>query len=249
MYVDVVDGDSISIEFDPEVELELELPNIERRLSLFIETFEVDELPGTDPTERDGTLHLGLRRDLLENFDLGAGVKSRWPPEPFVKLRWRRRWPLGHWRVYPKWEAFWKADDGFGTGTSIAGDRWFGRMLFRSLTAARWTEASDGVEWAHSFITGYAHELIDERRLGGRASIRDLASGVGLRYRMAGDSDSDEIQSHEVVLYGKWPLRRNWAYLVVAPGVTFRNARGWDAEHSILFGIDALFWDVVGNTE
>jgi len=245
VYVEATDADGTEVEFDPEVKIELELPNIERRLSLFVETLELDELPGTDPTERDSTLHVGLRRDLFKNFDLGAGIKSRWPPEPFVRLRWRRRWQLDHWTLYPNWKMFWRETEGFGTAAAFTGDRWFGRIVLRSSTGARWTEVSNGLEWVHSFIAGYAHELIDERRLGGRAGISDLASGVGMRYRVAGDFDSDEIQSHEATLYFKYPLRRGWAYLVAAPAVTFRNADDWDAEPSILFGIDALFWDLV----
>jgi hypothetical protein len=116
--------------------------------------------------------------------------------------------------------------------------------LFRSSTGLRWTETSENVEWSHTLILGYARELIDERKMGGRAAGRDIARGSGFRYRITGETETGYIQTHQGTLFFKFPLRKRWAYLVLSPEVTFRNERDWEAELGVLVGLDMLFWNV-----
>jgi hypothetical protein len=106
------------------------------------------------------------------------------------------------------------------------------------------TEHSDEVEWSQTFVLGYARELIDESKIGERASGRDLAHGGGFRYRITGETETGVSQTHEGLLFLKRPLRGKWAYFVFALGATFRNERDWEAEPSVQVGLDMLFWDV-----
>ena len=244
LFAEVVDEEDTEFGFDPEFNMELKTPNIERRLSLFVTTEELGEVPGTDASDRDQGVRLGLRRDLFDWAKVDVGVKVDWPPDPFVQLKWARRWKSNNWKIYPGLKAFWELEDGFGSSLSLTGDRWFGRKLIRSGTGARWKEEEDGVQINHTLILGHARELIDERKLGGRAKGRDLANGGGFRYRIKGNSESSRIESHEGLFFIKRPMRGRWAYFIFAPGVAFRNERSWKAEPELRIGVDLLFWDV-----
>ena len=229
---------------DTDFDIDIELPNVESSLSLFLTTEELGELPGTDPSDRDQGLRIGLRKILPADFSVSAGIKWDWPPEPFARIGWDRLWRPGKWKLYPAVKGFWKLEDGFGSSADITSDRWFGRGLLRASTGGRWTETTDDLEWSQTFILGYAKNLIDERKMGGRAKGRDLARGSGLRYRISGDTETGHIQKHQGLLFLKFPVRKRWAYFVLAPEVTFRNECDWKAEPGIQVGLDMLFWNV-----
>lgn len=244
LYAKVVEEERVEYKFDPEFDIEMKTPNIERRLSLILTTEELDELPGTDPTERDQGLRLGVRYELPAGFKADAGIKWTWLPDPYAQIGWGMRWRTAKWKFYPGLEGYWRLEDGLGSSVAFTCDRWFGRGLFRSSTGARLTEHSDEVEWSQTFVLGYARELIDESKIGERASGRDLAHGGGFRYRITGETETGVSQTHEGLLFLKRPLRKKWAYFVLALGATFRNERDWEAEPSVQVGLDMLFWDV-----
>jgi len=244
-FAEMVQEESTEFSLNPEFDMDVNLPNAERKLKLFLTTRELDELPGTDPTDADRSLRLGLNRDFLNWVDASMGVKINWPPELFGKLRWAREWRAGEWQVFPAWTGFWESDEGFGTTTSLTWDRWLGRGLVRTATGVRWTEKTDGVEWDQNFIIGYAGELLEEEKLGRRARGEDLARGGGLRYTVFGHDDgSSVIDVHRVTLFYKFPLRKQWLYGVISPEVTFRNERDWESEPGIKIGLDMLFWGI-----
>jgi hypothetical protein len=230
--------------FYPDLEIDIQTPNVDRRLSLFLTTEELGELPGTDPDDRDQGMRMGLRRELPAGVSASAGVKWHWPPEPFARIGWAGLWRPGEWKLYPATKGFWKLEDGVGSSANFTGDRWFGPGLFRCSTGLRWTETSENVEWSQTLILGYAREMIDESKMGGRAEGRDLARGSGFRYRITGETETGEIQTHQGTLFFKVPLRKRWAYLVLSPEVTFRNESDWEAELGVLVGLDMLFWNV-----
>ena len=244
LYGKAVEEERTEYTFDPEFDIEIKTPNLERRLLFVLTTEELGELPGTDPTERDQGLRLGMRYELPAGVKMGAGIKWDWPPEPYAKIGWGALWRTTNWKFYPGLEGYWKLEDGYGSSAAFTGDMWSGRGLLRLSTGARWTEDSAEVEWSQTLVLGYARELIDEGKIGERATGRDLARGGGFRYRITGDTKTDVIQTHNGLLFLKFPLRKKWAYFVFALGATFRNERDWEAEPSVQLGLDMLFWDV-----
>ena len=244
MYAEIIKEQDTEFGINPDFDIELKTPNVERRMSLYLTTKELDELPGTDPTDRDQGLRLGVRRELPANMRLSAGLKFDWPLNPYVKTGWGDEWEAGEWQLYSGLSAYWRRDDGFGSGASFTGDRWMGRKLFRTATGTRWAEDSENVEWSQTLIFGYAHTLINENVLGQRASGRDLARGGAFRYTAAGETERGVFTLHELTFLFKRALRKKWAYLVLAPGITFRNERDWEPEPGIQFGVDMLFWDL-----
>jgi hypothetical protein len=244
VYVDAVSEKDLEFGFAPEFDIKLKMPNIERHLSLFVTTKELGELPGTDLADRDEGVRLGVSRKWRKHFSTAVGVKWDWPPEPFVQLKWHDKWRAGAWQLYPSCRVFWRLEEGFGTTGVFTADRWKGRGLLRFSSGGKWTEESDGFEWSQTAILGYAQELLEEDRLGGRASGRDLARGGGVRYLVKGDTEVDPVRSHEVLLFYKFPLRKEWAYFVVGPSVRARNERDWEIEPGIQLGVDLLFWGI-----
>ena len=243
MFGEIVDSTDVTLRFDPEFDIKLHLPSAQRRLNLFITTEGLDELPGMDPTDRVGALRIGLARAFGRYFEADTGARLNWPPEVFVRARWRTRWNAANWQLYPESSVFWQSDEGFGTKGAFSADRWSGRSLFRTATGVKLTERSDGVEWDETLSIGYAFELLDERKLGQRARGRDIARGGGVRYTIGGHDDGPFlIDEHRVTLFYRFPLRKRWLYGVIAPEVSFHNARDWEAEPGIKFGLDMLCW-------
>ena len=241
--LEYADRDTADFGNDTEFDMDAELPNAERRLRLFVTTRELDELPGGEEFEEDRSIRVGLSKRLREWFDLDAGIKAKWEPEVFTRIRWKRHWELGHWSIYPGISGFWENDEGLGLTGDLTGDRWVGRGFGRTSTGFRWSEGTTGVEWTQNILVGYAHELLEENRLGKRASGRDVARGGGARFTMHGhESGSFEIDSYKGSLFYRFPLRKRWLYAVIEPEITFRDERDWEAEPGIRLGFDMLFW-------
>jgi len=243
VYTEIAEEEDLEIKFDPDFDMDLYIPNVEKRLKLFITTVELDELPASDPTDRERGLNIGIGREFSKYADVDVGVRAKWPPQVFTKLKLKTVWKPGDWQLYPGAQFYWKSDDGFGSVYVLTVDRWIGRGLVRTTTGIRWTEESEGVEWDQSLILGYASELLEERKLGRRASARDLARGGGIRYTVMGHKVGSYIlDEHRFTLFYKFAIRKLWLYGVLSPEVKFLNDRDWEAEPGIKLGFDMLFW-------
>lgn len=225
--------------FSPSLGADLYIPHIEHRLHLFIDNISPQELPDSDPMQRDKDLYVGARRafDLRRiPIDMSAGIKWRWPPILYGEATLKKKFGGEHrdWMVYPKQGFFWFADDGFGTKSSLVLDKWYGdQFIARAVSGVKWTETTWGIEWSQSFTLGYiAQEEGD-----------DVARGIGTRIVINGHkSGSGTVDKYRLELLTRTPLYKRWIYLSVTPRVEWTNDNDWDLSPSLLIAMNFLFW-------
>lgn len=245
LYAEMVQRDGLEARLEPDLEMEVELPNLERRLRLFVETAPEDDLPGRDLSEQeDRDLKLGVRK-LFRRYSIStdAGVRVRWVPEAFARIAWKPVWWAGLWRFRPQQRLFYETDDGLGEMTSLAIGRWFGasrRNVALSGTSGKWTFNDERYAWEQTFRVAHILTLLDEDARGQGADWRSTAKAVALRYSCFGEETV--VTTHRAMVDLRWPMYRQWVFWDVATGVEWANGYDWDEAFRLNVGIDMLFW-------
>lgn len=230
--------------FEPDVDVSIHLPNLQQRFELFITTEQLDDLLGTDPTERENDLRIGIDRQ-IGRWLPSAGVKLSTSPEVFVSTSIGRTLRWGHYYFSPGQRFFWESDDRFGTVPSLTIDRWVDRLLLRSSTSARWTERTNGVEWEQSLVVGYAWAVLARARRGHLSGPQDMALGVGARASVFGQkSGTGIVDRYRVSTFFKFPLIRPYLFGLLSPELQYRNKNDWKDDWAVKFGLEAVFWDL-----
>ncbi len=155
---------AMKFRFDGELDMNLRLPNTERRLRVFITSDNPDEAPRG--TRRDSaSLSAGLRHELARYLDFDVGVRVDAPPVAFTSIKYSREIQLGGISFYPFAKVFVESSDGFGASAAATFDHWSGRTLLRSSSFAKWTADGDHKDWSQSLIFARAHEAHRARSL------------------------------------------------------------------------------------
>jgi hypothetical protein len=225
-----------------DVDVLLQLPNLERRLRLFITSDTLDERPSI-LRGASNSLRAGLRLTPLRYLDFDVGIRADAPPVAFTSLRWQRSLALGKWELQPLAKIYLETHDGFGIAAGASFDRWIEHWVFRSSSYANWRKDAHDTALTQSFTLAHAQEII---RFGSYSDIvggRDLARGYGLQLLGTGTQDTG-VQRYEASLFYKQPTKTRWLYWHIAPLVTWERKFGWHPDPGIRIGIDALFWDV-----
>jgi hypothetical protein len=139
-------SDGMEFNFNANLDIALGLPNIEKRLRIFVTSDDLDESPDT-ARDRSG-LRAGLRYQVLNFLDFDIGVRLDVPPVAFTSLKWTREYQLGRVDIYPLAKVFLESEDGFGAASGITFDRWSGKSLVRSSTYAKWLHEDDLTAWS-----------------------------------------------------------------------------------------------------
>lgn len=223
----------------------LDLPTTEERLRLVIEN-EPEEYRGTlagqetsladDDNDGLSGLLVGIKR--LGNHDkrkrwntqLGAGVKLRLPPVPYVRATTQRLWTLddGPWQLHSDNRASWFNRDGYSVRT-----RWdLGRPLdeqrhFRLLSNLQWREEQDTLEYSQ------AAEL--NRRLNRRSVLR--YSGV-----LLGESaSSPAIEDSYLEVRYRRDIHKGYTFLDIAPSLHFAREDDREPRWALNLSLEMYF--------
>ena len=236
--------DGVKFDLDLNLDVTLKLPNIERRLRVFVTSDDVAESPDVAGERRN--FRAGLRFNPWDEFDFDVGVRADLPPVAFASLRWSRFVPLGRWDIYPFAKLFAETDEGPGVSAGITFDRRIGAAtILRSSSYAKWRDDRDATEWTQAFLVARAEELLLPERYGRMVRSRDLARAWGAQLLATGAQD-DHVDYYEASLFYKRPLRQRWLYGYVEPLVRWDRKYDWHADPGIRIGIDVLFWDLAG---
>jgi hypothetical protein len=233
-----------NMDFDQRFRLDVELPNFERNLSLFVDSDYNDDLPGTDvqDAERRG-LVFGFRRQLEKlNISGDVGMKTRLPPELFARLRWRPEWNWGETGMHFEQRLFWENEDGFGVLSNFQAYRWLGEShewMFRNLTAARFSESTQGAEWQQTLSVGHMTHLVDEYLRNSNISTDDAVQCLSYRASVFGN-DRDLTKYRTTVLY-RHPLYNQFVLVEVEPGLEWRDENDWTTQYRLTLGMVLLF--------
>lgn len=234
-------SDGIEFNFNANLDIALSLPNLEKRLRIFVTSDGLDESPDL-AGERSG-LRAGLRYQLLRHLDFDLGVRFSAEPVAFTSLKWSREIQLGAWDFYPLAKVFLESSDGFGAASGVTFDRWSGRNLFRSSTYAKWLHDTDLTEWSQSLVFARAHELIVPDRYGSYPRARDIGRGWGVQLLASGEH-TREVTYYEAAFFYTRPAKNRWLFWTVEPLVRWDRQYNWSADPGIRVGISALFWDL-----
>jgi hypothetical protein len=176
--------DGFSEEFT--LHAQVQMPIAERRLlavfgrdtdEAFVEggSGEFDSVAFTEEDEeRSWLLGLGFEpmRGTRSRLALGAGVRLRTPPDPYVQASyWYQDRLADHLLFRARQTVFWENEDGFGTATRLVFERALGdtRML-RWGNHLRISEATDGMRWNTNLTLFNA--LSSSRAIALRGAIR-----------------------------------------------------------------------------
>lgn len=226
------------------VRFRLDLPTTKERLRFIIES---------DPEESEGTLAeqgsnrlrndqrglgstiIGLsklgKRDKTEawNLQAGAGVKVRWPPDPYVRFTGERLWDLqSPWQLESYNRASWFNEEGYSVRS-----KWdLGRPLddahhLRFITNFQWQEEVDTLEYSEGV------EL--NQILGSRSVMRYAAVAVG--------RSASNPRLHDYYLYTHYRrnLHREILFLDLIPELHFPRDQDYDAQFGVTLRVEMMF--------
>ncbi|MCL5041087.1 MAG: hypothetical protein M1440_01190 [Gammaproteobacteria bacterium] len=239
-------------EHDLGVRFRLDLPTTEERLRLIIES-EPEEARGTLADQGTGRVPddqastsdtvLGLDRlsgrDKREqwNFRSGAGVRLRWPLDPYARITAERLWDLGQgpWQLGSDNRASWFNNRGYS-----ARSRWdVGRPLdeqlhLRFVTTFQWQEEEDTLEFSES---AELHQILSNR-----SAIRYSAV-------MIGNSLSDpRINDYYLQAYYRRDIHRDRVFLDLIPELHFPRRADFDPRWAFTLRFELYFRGLIQRT-
>lgn len=244
MYIRTLVGNKTEIEFKPDAEIDLDLPNLEHRLSLFVETASSDDLPGRDKLDReDEGLTFGVRDKLKQlHVHTDAGLRVKLPPELYARLSWRPEWVWQGWEHRFEHRLFWESEDGFGALAKLATYHWINDSkwwMFYNSASARITENSDGLEWAETLAIARINKLFDESKRKSPIGGNDTIEGVYLSASVFGKESL--LTQYRTRLGIRQDFYREFVVLDYAIGLQWRKEEEWRSELRLDMGAITYF--------
>lgn len=226
-----------------DVEATVHLPNIERRLRLFITSEDLQESP-TLPAAQGSSLRSGLRYEPAPNVDFELGARAALRPSAFGAFRWTPGLDTPYLKVAPLLRLYADSRLGYGASGGVVLERWQRRQwIVRSSSYADWlheTSGNQGLDWSQTVLLGWAPEVISEHQYGTVASGHDIARGAILRLYVAGDRRNDST-TRELSVLLKRSLHGGWLYGYAEPLVRWNHASHGRPDLGLGLGVDVLF--------
>ncbi len=246
-YISYERGDTTRYGLTFDYSSHIHLRRTEQRLKLIIDNGELSPLPDTLPDEEDNDAQIGIQQEILRHTSARVGARIKIPPVGYGIVSWGRGYRVGNsWQLRPNADVFYRTDsDGFGTGSHFLFGRWWDRYRFKSSSGMRITESTTGFEWASAWSIARVVRLIEGTKDPPLVSTRDMNEGLDLSYRISGHiSGHKTIDEHRVTLTYRYPIRKNWFFLVLAPELRWKRDNDWAPEQRLRIGVDLLFWGV-----
>jgi len=232
MFLKLQDGESPS----PNVAFsgKLALPYAEQRLNLFVDNIKRGALPGDEnPTLQDNAMQVGAQLSLWESFrsylHLQGGIRFHGLPDPFTQLEFEYEHKLDGWVGRFSQDVFYYALERGGELTEVDIEHAFrDKSVFRSTTAAKYTEDSDGMEFEQSVsldipLSGHCRNLIPN------ASIFAHRNGTF------------QIDDYRANLTYRTCFYRPWLIFEIAPQIEFPRERDYSFTPSLRIGFEVWF--------
>jgi len=170
--------------------------------------------PGFSPTLRAEQAHLELRQVFVRSKDMsldtGGGVRLRVLPDPFARIRFRRRQDLGAGVEARIGQTVgWQLKDGFSANFQLDLARSLGRTTaLRANNGANLSEVSSGLEWYDEL--GLAQEL------------PSLRAGLWFAGAIASHTrPRTEVAAYRLYARARRDLWRRWIFVELEPEVAW----------------------------
>lgn len=227
---------------EPEARFRLDLPTVEEKLRLVIES-DAQDLSSLREQQQRGTLREEETEDgftagalrvlipLTERWETSAdlGARLRFPPQAFARARAASDWELDeNWDLRVDQRFFWFTRDGIIIRNWLGFSRPLGpNWNFQASTETRWLHADRYFETAQVFRT--------QRRFRNRHFLRYRAGVLG-------DSDRHWRTTEYFVdtLYRN-RLYDNWLFGEIIPAVRFERDNNFRSNASITLRIEVFF--------
>ena len=227
--------DGFSISPGAGVNAQINLPHLEKKWHVFVDNIQRDHLPGEDFPFSD-KLSAGLRWNPFSKYPsllhIDGGIRSLDPwPEPFAILEMRYDLSLGlGWTAYLKQQGFcYVGDDGFGELSQVDFEQmWVGNARFRSTTAVKWTQESQGVEGEQTL----SWEITLEPH------VRSITPCLSLFWYKESALVADD---YRIKVTYRTRIYRTWLFFEVEPQFEFPQDNNYDFTPSIRFNVDIFF--------
>jgi len=209
----------------------LALPYAENQLHLFVDNMRRGALPGDEtPNYTDESVQVGARWWLLNalrtSLHLEGGIRFHGIPDPFSQLEFEYERKLDGWLGRFTQDVFYYVKEGAGALTQMDFERAFqNKSLFRSTTAASFTEESNGVEFEQS--------LSYDLPLPGRG--RNLIPSASVFAHKNGSFLMDNYRAN--VTY-RTCFFRPWLILELTPQIEFPRDRDYTFTPSLRIGFE-----------
>jgi len=230
--------------FEPEARFRLDLPTVEERLRLVIES-DADDLStlaeqqqrGTrsvEDQEDDDTFTAGALRLLLPITDrwdtsTDVGARLRLPPQTFWRARARSDWSLpDEWNLHLDQRISWFSRDGWLSRS------WFG---FQRDVMDHWSfQASSEARWVHPDRNfELAQVLRVQRRFRNRHFVR-------YRTGVLGDSDRNwQTTEYFADTTYRNRLYNTWLFGEVVPSIRFKRDESFRMDASLTLRVEMFF--------
>lgn len=218
------------LDFKPVVSTNLQMPNLERRLDLYVENITQNLLPGSDPVESDTRLRVGARGDLFRGGrwavtrDLGVGFSGG--VKLYAQVAGHYRWYWGHWEGVASQSVFWNRDDELGGLSRVVLDRTLAPAWYLRLqSAAKYTQEQE--YWRTSQVAKVAWVIEEQRHyLLASAAVFGKSRVV------------DEYRSELSYRTRMW---RPWIYAELTPYLSFRREKSFESSPGVRIGLDLFF--------
>jgi hypothetical protein len=226
---EVLLGDGGSATFRARGRAKLDLPRMKRRLNMFVDNYRYDVLPNADSLDNGEEVNVGTHWNLSKTFrsmfDFDIGVKIRGSPEVFTRLEFVFKHQLGDWAFRLNQKGFWTVTDRFGELTVVTFAYPLSQQCrFFSLTAAKWSEKSDGLESEQGF--GIVQEFAGRRQL-------DLSANVFARQK--------DIVNYRLSVGWRSKWLRPWNSIYLIPDLQFPEEEGFRAHPGLKVGFETVY--------
>lgn len=229
---------------DGKASASVRLPGLQDRFRLILDSDDLDTFPGSSPDEVRSSNRLALRR-IGSWLDADVGAKVGTSPVAFARLTARHHWATGPVQWHANQRFYFETGEGFGTLSSLAQHHWIHRKwMLGHVSAARWSEATTGVEWQDRLSLLRVLRVIEDEKHGQFIGDGDISHGAGIRLGANGREDgSHEMSRYQLALVYRRPLfRRDYLYLEINPEVQWKRENDWNPDYTLRVGLDILFW-------
>ena len=158
-----------------------------------------------------------------------AGIKVRWPLDPFVRVDGKREIQLdADWQLRIRAGAGWFLSSGYGADNSWDFDRILApKLLFRAGTAFQWLQTNDTLEFAE--VWDVFHTLDDRHLL-------DYQIGA-----LGTSGYHPHMDKYYASIIYRQDLYRKFLFLNVIPEVAYPREKDFAATVSFTVGIEIFF--------